>query len=144
MSLSIRSVLIFRHPSIPTHALSSIRLSTLSSHISPSPLPLSLPYFSARSMATGVPQTMKGVLIEQMGGIDVLQYRDDLPVPAPKEGEILVKNEYIGINYIGELHTHFFRYSRIDQTTLTWQLIRHVRLPISPTEFFRHPKVSTS
>jgi len=43
---------------------------------------------------------MKGVWIEKPGGTDVLQYRTDIPVPEPKEGEVLVKNEYIGINYI--------------------------------------------
>ena len=43
---------------------------------------------------------MKGVLIESTGGTEVLQYKTDLPVPKPKEGEILVKNDFIGINYI--------------------------------------------
>jgi NADPH2:quinone reductase len=52
-----------------------------------------------RAMAS-IPKTMKGVWVEKTGGPDVLQYRDDIPVPEPKEGEVLVKNEYIGINYI--------------------------------------------
>ena len=43
---------------------------------------------------------MKGILIEKTGGTEVLQYKTDLPVPVPKEGEVLVKNDYIGINYI--------------------------------------------
>ena len=47
-----------------------------------------------------LPKTMKAVLIEKTGGTDVLQYKTDVPVPEPKEGEVLVKNEYIGINYI--------------------------------------------
>lgn len=53
-------------------------------------------------MATAnfLPKTMKGVLIEKTGGTEVLQYKTDLPVPTPKDGEILVKNDYIGINYI--------------------------------------------
>jgi NADPH2:quinone reductase len=46
------------------------------------------------------PQTMKAVQIEKTGGTDVLQYKTDVPVPEPKEGEVLVKNEFIGINYI--------------------------------------------
>jgi len=29
-----------------------------------------------------------------------LEYKTDLPVPVPKEGEVLVRNEFIGINYI--------------------------------------------
>ncbi|KAL6719294.1 NADPH:quinone reductase [Lecanora helva] len=47
-----------------------------------------------------IPKTMKGVLIGKTGGTEVLQYRTDLPTPTPKEGEVLVKNEFIGINYI--------------------------------------------
>ncbi|CAA9964788.1 Quinone oxidoreductase [Pyrenophora teres f. maculata] len=48
---------------------------------------------------SSLPKTMKAVFIEKTGGTDVLQYAD-VPVPEPKEGEVLVKNEYIGINYI--------------------------------------------
>lgn len=47
-----------------------------------------------------LPKIMKGILIEKTGGTEVLQYRTDLPIPVPKAGELLVKNEYIGINYI--------------------------------------------
>jgi len=43
---------------------------------------------------------MKGVIIEKSGGTEVLQHKTDLPVPEPKEGQVLVKNELIGINYI--------------------------------------------
>ncbi|KAL9610804.1 MAG: hypothetical protein Q9167_004504 [Letrouitia subvulpina] len=46
-----------------------------------------------------IPSTMKGVQIEKTGGVEVLQYRD-LPIPNPKDDEVLVKNEYIGVNYI--------------------------------------------
>ncbi|KAH8595368.1 hypothetical protein B0O99DRAFT_709648 [Bisporella sp. PMI_857] len=51
-------------------------------------------------MATSIPKTMKGVIIEKNGGVEVLQYKTDLPVPSPKKGEILVKNEFVGVNYI--------------------------------------------
>nr|OQO13164.1 hypothetical protein B0A51_16978 [Rachicladosporium sp. CCFEE 5018] len=51
-------------------------------------------------MATSVPKIMKGVIIEKNGGTEVLQYKTDLPVPEPKEGQVLVKNDFIGINYI--------------------------------------------
>jgi NADPH2:quinone reductase len=47
-----------------------------------------------------LPKTMKAVLIEKTGGTDVLQYKTDVPIPELKEGEVLVKNEFIGINYI--------------------------------------------
>lgn len=47
-----------------------------------------------------LPKMMKGVITEKTGGTEVLQYKTDLPVPEPREGEVLVKNEFIGINYI--------------------------------------------
>ncbi|EKG16695.1 Alcohol dehydrogenase superfamily zinc-containing [Macrophomina phaseolina MS6] len=50
--------------------------------------------------STSLPSTMKGVIIEKTGGTEVLQYKTDLPVPQPKAGEVLVKNDFIGINYI--------------------------------------------
>lgn len=46
-----------------------------------------------------VPKMMKAVQIEKTGGIEVLQYRD-LPVPSPKVNEVIIKNEYLGVNYI--------------------------------------------
>ncbi|EGO59354.1 hypothetical protein NEUTE1DRAFT_108886 [Neurospora tetrasperma FGSC 2508] len=51
-------------------------------------------------MAAEIPKTMSGVVIEKPGGVDVLKYKTDLPVPEIKEGELLVKNEYIGVNFI--------------------------------------------
>lgn len=53
----------------------------------------------ARTMAS-VPKTMKGVIIEKNGGTEVLTYKTDLPVPQPKEGQILVHNDFVGVNYI--------------------------------------------
>jgi len=49
---------------------------------------------------SSLPKTMKAVVIEKTGGTDVLQYKSDVPVPEPKGDEVLIKNEYIGINYI--------------------------------------------
>ena len=43
---------------------------------------------------------MRGILIEETGGPEVLRYRTDLPLPEPNQGEILVKNDYAGINFI--------------------------------------------
>jgi len=42
---------------------------------------------------------MKGVLCKAVGGIEVLEFKD-LPVPSIKPGEVLVKNQYVGVNYI--------------------------------------------
>lgn len=73
----------------------TIRLLTLRSHLSPPSLSTTM-----SSSSNSIPEIMKGVLIEKTGGTEVLQYKEDLPVPVPKEGELLVKNEYIGINFI--------------------------------------------
>jgi NADPH:quinone reductase len=47
-----------------------------------------------------IPATMAAVVINKTGGTDVLEYKTNVPVPQLKPGEILVKNEYIGINFI--------------------------------------------
>ncbi|KAL8700200.1 MAG: hypothetical protein Q9224_001080 [Gallowayella concinna] len=46
-----------------------------------------------------VPKMMKAVQIDKTGGTEVLQYKD-LAVPTPKDNEVLIKNEFIGVNYI--------------------------------------------
>ena len=51
-------------------------------------------------MAHSLPTTMKGVSISKNGGVDVLEYKTDMPLPTPKEGEVLVKNDFAGVNYI--------------------------------------------
>ncbi len=53
-----------------------------------------------RSETTSIPRTMKAVVVGKLGGPEVLEYRTDYPVPQPGAGQILVKNEYIGVNYI--------------------------------------------
>lgn len=47
-----------------------------------------------------IPKTMSGVVIEKPGDVSVLAYKTDLPVPEIKEDQVLVKNAYIGVNYI--------------------------------------------
>jgi NADPH2:quinone reductase len=71
---------------------STTRLAVINSHLTPRAL-------NIRAMSS-LPKTMKAVYIEKTGGTEVLQYKTDVPVPEPKEGEVLVKNEFIGINYI--------------------------------------------
>ncbi|KAK7951599.1 uncharacterized protein PG986_007327 [Apiospora aurea] len=46
------------------------------------------------------PQTMSGILIEEPGDAEVLKWKTDLAVPQLTEGKILVKNEWVGVNYI--------------------------------------------
>ncbi|KAL2016318.1 hypothetical protein VTK56DRAFT_3859 [Thermocarpiscus australiensis] len=49
---------------------------------------------------TTIPKTMSGILIEEHGGVEVLKWKTNLPVPQLKEGEVLIRNEFIGVNYI--------------------------------------------
>ena len=55
-----------------------------------------------RTMAssTDIPKTMKAIVMDKLGGSDVLEYKSDVPVPEPTPGWMLVKNDFIGINYI--------------------------------------------
>jgi len=47
-----------------------------------------------------IPDIMEGVVINRNGGTEVLEFKTDLPVLQPKENEVLIKNEYVGVNYI--------------------------------------------
>ncbi|KAI1780051.1 NAD(P)-binding protein [Hypoxylon cercidicola] len=69
---------------------------TISSHFHVQKTPLTR---RIRTMAS-IPTTQKGVIINKTGGTEVLEYVTDLPVPALADGQILVKNDYIGVNFI--------------------------------------------
>lgn len=47
-----------------------------------------------------VASTMKAVYINKTGGTEVLEHKTDVPVPTPTDGEILVKNDFVGVNFI--------------------------------------------
>ena len=47
-----------------------------------------------------IPSTQRAIVVEEVGGPDVLQYRTDYPVPTPQDGQVLVKNTIAGINFI--------------------------------------------
>ena len=49
-------------------------------------------------MVSALPKTMAGVLLTGYGGLDKLEYREDLPVPHPRADEILVKLSAAAIN----------------------------------------------
>ena len=89
--LSDRNIVLMSLRLLSIRTTASIRRTGLiSSHL---PLP------AIRTMAS-IPSTMKGVIIEKTGGTDVMQHKTDLPVPEPTEGQVLVKNDYLGVNYI--------------------------------------------
>jgi NADPH:quinone reductase len=43
--------------------------------------------------------TMKAIQISKPGGIEALEY-NDVTLPSPAEGQVLVKNAYTGVNFI--------------------------------------------
>lgn len=47
-----------------------------------------------------VPSTQNAIVIETTGSPEVLQYKTNYPVPVPQEGQLLVKNNLSGVNYI--------------------------------------------
>lgn len=47
-----------------------------------------------------LPSTQKAVVVEKVGGPEVLDFRTDHPIPTPQEGQVLVKNTLSGINFI--------------------------------------------
>ncbi|GAP86073.1 putative quinone oxidoreductase protein [Rosellinia necatrix] len=47
-----------------------------------------------------VPSTMKAVYITKTGGTEVLEYKTDVPVPTPIDSNLLVKNDFVGVNFI--------------------------------------------
>jgi NADPH:quinone reductase-like Zn-dependent oxidoreductase len=58
-----------------------------------------------------IPSTMTGVLLTGHGGFEKLEYRDDLQVPTPSPGEVLIKVAAAGINNT-DINTRIGWYSK--------------------------------
>lgn len=58
-----------------------------------------------------IPDKMKGVYLTGLGGYDKLEYREDIPVPQPKAGEVLVKVEASAVNNT-DINTRIGWYSK--------------------------------
>jgi hypothetical protein len=57
--------------------------------------------FKSAFVGTGLAiATIDAVLVNRTGGTEVLEYKTDVPILALKGGEVLLKNEYIGVNFI--------------------------------------------
>ena len=54
---------------------------------------------------------MKAVLLKGHGGFDQLEYRDDVPVPVPRAGEVLIRVAAAGVNNT-DINTRTAWYSR--------------------------------
>ncbi|MHA2705730.1 alcohol dehydrogenase family protein [Vibrio owensii] len=62
---------------------------------------------------TTLPTTMKGVLLTSHGGPEMLEYRQDIPVPTPKENEVLIRVSAAGVNNT-DINTRIGWYSKGD------------------------------
>lgn len=56
--------------------------------------------YAPKSLRQTFTKTMKAVVLDRPGGPENMQYKTDLPIPIPRSGEVLVKNDFIGINYV--------------------------------------------
>jgi NADPH:quinone reductase-like Zn-dependent oxidoreductase len=62
-------------------------------------------------MTPTIPSTMIGVILTGHGGFEKLQYRDDLKVPSPASGEVLIRVAAAGINNT-DINTRIGWYSK--------------------------------
>merc|ERR1719217_1097629 len=53
-----------------------------------------------RRHMSSAPATMKGVMIRENGPAENLSFETDVATPKPADGQVLVKNEFTGINFI--------------------------------------------
>ncbi|KAI0199155.1 hypothetical protein F4808DRAFT_433526 [Astrocystis sublimbata] len=96
---SRRLSLIASHTSRSDHLIHS-QIPNLKPNTTAAPPSGSRRISQASSKMPPVPKTMKGVLINKTGGTEVLEYKTDIPVPTPIDGDILVKNDFLGVNFI--------------------------------------------
>lgn len=66
-----------------------------------------------------LPDTMRGVLLTGHGGPEVLDWRDDLAVPVPGPGEVLVRVAAAGVNNT-DLNTRIGWYAKGDDGSAGW------------------------
>ena len=51
-----------------------------------------------------IPAQMRAVVVNETGPAEVLTYVEDHPVPSTADGQVLVRNEFAGINFIDTYH----------------------------------------
>jgi NADPH2:quinone reductase len=59
---------------------------------------------SVRRCFSAIPDTMKAAVVRQVGDADALQVETDYPTPKMGPGQVIVKNEYAGVNFIDTYH----------------------------------------
>ena len=62
---------------------------------------------------TAIAKTMKGIVLMGHGGSEMLQYRDDIPVPTPTSNEVLIRVSAAGVNNT-DINTRTAWYSKND------------------------------
>lgn len=62
-------------------------------------------------MPDPIPDTMAAVLLTGHGGMDKLEYREDVPVPEPRSGEVLIRVAAAGVNNT-DINTRIGWYSK--------------------------------
>ncbi|OWV64641.1 alcohol dehydrogenase [Rhizobium sp. R339] len=65
----------------------------------------------SKPAAQGLPERMKGVLLTGHGGFEKLEYREDIPLPRAKAGEVLIRVTAAGINNT-DINTRIGWYSK--------------------------------
>lgn len=58
-----------------------------------------------------IPTRMRGVLLKGHGGFEQLEYREDIPVPVPRPGEVLIRVGAAGVNNT-DINTRIGWYSK--------------------------------
>ncbi len=69
-------------------------------------------------MSQAVPDTMRAVVLTGHGDLDMLEYREDWPVPRPGSGEVLVQVKACGLNNT-DVNTRTAWYSKGNQAETT-------------------------
>ncbi|MBB2701862.1 alcohol dehydrogenase [Rhizobium phaseoli] len=65
----------------------------------------------SKPAAQGLPERMKGVLLTGHGGFEKLEYREDIPLPRVKAGEVLIRVAAAGVNNT-DINTRIGWYSK--------------------------------
>jgi NADPH2:quinone reductase len=61
-----------------------------------------------------IPTTQRAVQINRTGGPEVIEINTAAPVPTPNDNEILVNNQFAGLNYIDTV-----RYPYLSSTSVS-------------------------